>query len=869
LSFRGQSLGGTPGCALETLGGASSRSLGSNVGRCFALCGVLALSLVCVAAAGVAAPPQAAVASKHRQQASEMPAGLVEAEGLFRQGLVEQAKEKVQAELQRNPSSVEGYNLLGIICTEQKDYAGAMDAYQQALRLDANSTRTLNNLGNLYVAQEKLDLAEKEFRKVLRLEPGNRDGNYNLGLVLMAKGSPSEAIACFLRVRPSDVATRSNLTRAYLRAGRTTEGLKTATELSAQNKDDVQLHFTLGVLLASEKQYRGAQLELERANALKPETVEILYNLGQAYLRTGEYAKAELILNRALKLQPDSAETLYLLAQVDQNQGRSVDALDLLVRAHKLAPQNTDVIFLLARVSMTQNYFEDAIPLLESGLKIAPKRSDLHAALGESYFMSGKAEKAIEEFKVLVELDPSARSYAFLGLSYRHLGRFDEARKYFEAGLKKDPHNASCLFNMGYIEERQGNHARAEVLFQEALRSNPNLSDALLELANLRIASKRLPEAADLLRQYVKVSREPASGYYKLAMVERGLHQTETAQRDLSVFQTLSKNAAPGPYPYQHLFDYVDNRAGLSARDRTQQDLAQLNEEVSNHPDQPQNLYLLAETYLKLGNLAEARKTVEQLDQISAGDYRTQTGVGVLLARYRLYDDAIQHFQAALTANPDSDDVKFDLADAYFRKGVYAQALEAAKQVSAQGQQDGAFLALLGDIRAHLGDTAQASEIFRGAISRNPDNDQYYLSLALVQLRARDAAGAEETLRKGQTRIPGSGKILWGLGVVSVLEGKTPQAEQDFEQAVDLLPEWSGSYSTLGVFYYQTGEIAKAREVLNRFKGSNAAGGLDINRIEEALSRAPATQSSLSEPMPMAARQQLLQLALSLADRTL
>lgn len=343
----------------------------------------------------------------------------------------------------------------------------------------------------------------------------------------------------------------------------------------------------------------------------------------------------------------------------------------------------------------------------------------------------------------------------------------------------------------------------------------------------------------------------------------------DAAHRDLNVFQTLSKDAAPGPYPYQHLFDYLDNRSNLSHRDRTQLDLTQLTEEVSKHPDQPQNLYLLAETYLKLGKSEEARKTIVQLDQMSAGDYRTQTGVGVLLARYRLYDDAIQHFQAALGANPDSDDVKFDLADAYFRKGAYAQALEAAKQVSAQGQQDGAFLALLGDIHAHLGDTARASEIFRDAISRNPDNDQYYLSLALVELREKNAGGAEETLRKGLARIPGSGKILWGLGIVSVLEGKTPQAEENFERAVDLLPEWSGSYSTLGVFYYQTGEIAKAREVLNRFKGSNAAGGLDINRIEEALSRAPAAASSLREPMPMAARQQLLQLALSLADRTL
>jgi tetratricopeptide (TPR) repeat protein len=118
-------------------------------------------------------------------------------------------------------------------------------------------------------------------------------------------------------------------------------------------------------------------------------------------------------------------------------------------------------------------------------------------------------------------------------------------------------------------------------------------------------------------------------------------------------------------------------------------------------------------------------------------------------------------------------------------------------------------------------------------------------------------------------RIPASGKILWGLGLISVIEGNTAQAAERFERAVELLPEWAGSYSTLGVFYYQTGQIEKAREVLNRFKGSNAAGGLDVSRIEDALARVPAQSSSAHEPMPLVARQQLLQLALSLAERTL
>jgi hypothetical protein len=90
---------------------------------------------------------------------------------------------------------------------------------------------------------------------------------------------------------------------------------------------------------------------------------------------------------------------------------------------------------------------------------------------------------------------------------------------------------------------------------------------------------------------------------------------------------------------------------------------------------------------------------------------------------------------------------------------------------------------------------------------------------------------------------------------------ETPPKQLRSSSAADILPAWLGAYSSLGgLLSIQTGQIAKAREVLERFKNS-IAGYMDINRIEQVLAQAPERSPAGNEPMSMAGRNQLLQLA--------
>jgi tetratricopeptide (TPR) repeat protein len=825
----------------------------------------LALPLALIPAQTATHPPAA------KKPLSAADAHFAAGRNLLAQHRPKEAEAEIRAGLLLAPQNLEALNLLGISLGEQKDFAGAEKTFQLALNINPRSLEAHNNLGNIYVIQQKNDLAELEFRATLRYDPANRDANYNLGLLLLARNDPRDAIIYFNRVQPQSPEVLFNLTQAYLGAGQKEKGLALARSLSEQAKNDVRAHFTLGLLLAKQRQYSAASHEFEIANSLQPGTFEILHNLGQAYLKKGDKGKALDVLGQALKLSPNSVETLYLIAQTYSDGGKDLDALELLVKAHKLAPEDTDVIFLMARLSMKQSFFEDAIPFLEEGLKVVPNRPKLLAALGECYYMAGKVDKAKDTFQTLIQVDPSARSYAFMALCYRNQGQFDEAVKYLEQGLKADPHDVSCLYNLGYIAARQGQYEQGEKWLKQALDVDPNYAEAILELANLKMHQKKFAEAVPLLRKCTQLQPHPAPVYYRLQAAERDLHQTEAADRDLKIFQTLSRDPTPLPFPYQHIFAYLDQRAGLSPQQQTQIDVEQLEREVKGGSVRPQNLYFLAEAYLKQGRVEDAKQVITQLDQVSEGDFRTLVGVGVLLARYHLYSEAVAHFQEALKSNPDSDDAWYDLADAYFRKRDYANALTAAQRVSPQGQKDTSYLALRADILAHLGQSDEAAKLLRQQIAANPDQDQAYLSLALVYLRSGDTSGAREALRRGLERTPDSGQLLWGRGVLSAMEGDIPKAEQDLKESVDLLPGWPGGYSALGILYYQTGQISKARETLERFKQSGPRGALDVQRIEQVLSAAgPESASGAGvHDMTPQGRQQFLQIALALADQSL
>src|SRR5262249_17871458 len=77
--------------------------------------------------------------------------------------------------------------------------------------------------------------------------------------------------------------------------------------------------------------------------------------------------------------------------------------------------------------------------------------------------------------------------------------KFDEAKTHIEAALKSHP-SARAHFDMGVVREKTKDLKGAEESYKEAIKLDPKLSDASLNLAALYLDGKRPDEAIAVLK---------------------------------------------------------------------------------------------------------------------------------------------------------------------------------------------------------------------------------------------------------------------------------------------------------------------------------------------------------------------------------
>ncbi len=328
------------------------------------------------------------------------------------------------------------------------------------------------------------------------------------------------------------------------------------------------------------KHYDEAVKDYKELIQLDPGIGEVYSNLGLAYFQERKYGPAASAFEQALKLKSGLLNAGYFLAMSLSEIGQDEKALPALEQGFKDA-QNPELKRLLGlhlevaltrlgddrqavsvALELTRLYPNDPEVLYQTGRlcgnfaflsmqrlqEVAPESIWRHLAAGNVFESQGDYALAIREYRRVLALDPNRPGIHYrLGrvlLDSKQPGSQAEALKEFEQELALDPTNGSAAYEAGEIYRKMGELGKAQGLLEDALKHDPDLEEAQVEMGRVLIAEKEPKLAITHLQKALSLNPEDDVAYFQLAQAYQELGNAAEQRKALAAFQRLQTKKA-------------------------------------------------------------------------------------------------------------------------------------------------------------------------------------------------------------------------------------------------------------------------------------------------------------------------------------
>jgi tetratricopeptide (TPR) repeat protein len=250
-----------------------------------------------------------------------------------------------------------------------KELAAALSASGQLARAAeileglGQDSGALNDLGNLYLQQGRLDQAEQALRQAISLNPDLPTAHNLLGLTRLRKGDQQGAEGAFreaIRLQPDLAEARTNLGNLLAASGNLPQAIFHLRIAIADDPDNVEAHFDLGEALAASGALDQAREQLESALRLNENHARAHTDLGRILSMKGFPDKAAGHFRRATEIDPSLAEAHYLLGSVLSQSRDNAEAERQFHRAIELNPDYYEAHFALGQILAARGDIQEA-----------------------------------------------------------------------------------------------------------------------------------------------------------------------------------------------------------------------------------------------------------------------------------------------------------------------------------------------------------------------------------------------------------------------------------------------------------------------------------------------------------------------------
>ena len=283
--------------------------------------------------------------------------------------------------------------------------------------------------------------AERLYREVLALDPGQGDAAHLLGRIAQQDGRLAEAIALFDRAaagRPEVPAFHNSRAVALMAAGRPLDALAAYDRAIALAPADPDAHFNRGIALHGLGRPGDAVAAFDAALALDPGLAAAWNNRGLAQQDLGLSDKALESFDRALTRLPDAHEIHNNRGLALQDMGRLDAALAAFEHAIGLQPEAAAAHHNRGDALAELGRLDGALAAFAEALRLAPDFAEAHCGQGIAFLKQCAANAAIEAFERCLALAPGdTRSLAHMAIALGRVGRERDAEAL--VGLSRSP----------------------------------------------------------------------------------------------------------------------------------------------------------------------------------------------------------------------------------------------------------------------------------------------------------------------------------------------------------------------------------------------------------------------------------------------
>ena len=485
----------------------------------------------------------------------------------------------------------------------------------------------------------------------------------------------------------------------------------------------------------------------------------------------------------AIEADPSSEFLTSALAELYVKTGRIRDAVLEAQDIIKRDPNNLEAHKLLGRIYLrslgdmpgngngSDNVLKLAIEQYEMIVKIEPTNVDDHLLLGRLYRLNNDLQKAENELKTAVKLDPdSEEGVTTLALLYTDEGDTAHALQVLSA-VPDTGRSAKLYAALGATYEQRKDYKSAIDAYKHAILLDRDNLDAIRGLAENLLNDGQIDAALDQYKVIADANPEDAQTYLRISEIYRRQGKYDDALESLKKAQTMVPDALEVPY----------NIAVVYQAQGRYDEAVKLLQDLLKKTEKDDNSY-------------------SQADRNNRGIFVER--LGMIYREQENYQAAVETFRKMIPLGDDNARTGYqDVIDTYREAKQWPEATAAAKEALQKLPNDRELRMVLDAQLADTGDPEKPLADVRSLLKGTPEDRDVYLRLAIMDQRLKRWSDAEEALNKAEqlsTKSEDKEYVYFLRGSTYEREKKYDEAEAEFKKVLAVNPQSAVTLNYLG-----------------------------------------------------------------------